>query len=156
MIMIMMTYNCIFSFWDFWTHLLCEFLILSNVHMSYISYHPWFKYFRVSAEHKPTSVQIIFHFNTTADTNTFSYKENNKFILNLLLFIFWLNKQICPSQSSIQKIEIEFNVDTTFVTEFKQNPFFFFFYLVDVIQGVHTPQKGLVSLTIWNENYDRK
>jgi len=133
MIMIMMTYNCIFSFWDFWTHLFCEFLILSNVHMSYISYHPWFKYFRVSAEHKPTSVQIIFHFNTTADTNTFSYKENNKFILNLLLFIFWLNKQICPSQSSIQKIKIKFNVDTNLGLNLNKILFFFF-----LLGGSHT------------------
>ena len=39
-------------------------------HISYISYHPSFNDFRPSVRHGLMSVEITFHFNTVADTNT--------------------------------------------------------------------------------------
>ena len=67
-------------------------------------------------------MDITFQFNTTGDSNTSQWKDS-KFILSVLLFVFWINKQICPNESNIQKVKIKFNVETTLQIEFKQNSF---------------------------------
>jgi hypothetical protein len=38
-----------------------------HVHMSYVSNHPWFNYFRASIRHRPKSVDITFQFNTSGE-----------------------------------------------------------------------------------------
>jgi hypothetical protein len=49
-------------FWNLWTILYMNFSFCLHANMSYISYHPWFNYLRISVRHRQTSVEITIPF----------------------------------------------------------------------------------------------